>query len=179
MLFYSRLAQQACFSLFPSPPPINYALQGSHAFDFRICSATLESLLGNWDWRGLLRLRHFFFFVLHREFIIDSLSVERNHVLVRVGVVGGPSERTLPARALQEVSCAQNFLSQNWWLPKLIRGYFHFIFHVFFWLFFHLYPLNYATWKKVGNVLLSVFSHATNTHCSLVSRCNTTFIWSF
>ncbi|XP_075893672.1 protein broad-minded isoform X1 [Nelusetta ayraudi] len=36
------------------------------------------------------------------EFIIDSLSVERNHVLVRVGVVGGPSERKLPARALQE-----------------------------------------------------------------------------
>ncbi|XP_030577927.1 protein broad-minded isoform X2 [Archocentrus centrarchus] len=35
-------------------------------------------------------------------FIIDSLSVERNHVLVRVGVVGGPSERRLPSRALQE-----------------------------------------------------------------------------
>ncbi|XP_038582947.1 protein broad-minded [Micropterus salmoides] len=36
------------------------------------------------------------------EFIIDSLSVERNHVLVRVSVVGGPSERKLPPRALQE-----------------------------------------------------------------------------
>ncbi|KAM8725656.1 protein broad-minded isoform 4-T4 [Acanthopagrus schlegelii] len=36
------------------------------------------------------------------EFIIDGLSVERNHVLVRVSVVGGPSERTLPPRALQE-----------------------------------------------------------------------------
>ncbi|XP_026174854.1 protein broad-minded isoform X1 [Mastacembelus armatus] len=36
------------------------------------------------------------------EFIIDSLSVERNHVLVRVCVVGGPSERRLPPRALQE-----------------------------------------------------------------------------
>ncbi|XP_040925357.1 protein broad-minded isoform X2 [Betta splendens] len=35
-------------------------------------------------------------------FIIDGLSVERNHVLVRVGVVGGPSERRLPPRALQE-----------------------------------------------------------------------------
>ncbi|XP_034555968.1 protein broad-minded isoform X2 [Notolabrus celidotus] len=35
-------------------------------------------------------------------FIIDNLSVERNHVLVRVGVVGGPSERKLPPRALQE-----------------------------------------------------------------------------
>ncbi|GLD49786.1 protein broad-minded-like protein [Lates japonicus] len=36
------------------------------------------------------------------EFIIDSLSVERNHVLVRVSVEGGPSERRLPPRALQE-----------------------------------------------------------------------------
>ncbi|XP_026196456.1 protein broad-minded [Anabas testudineus] len=36
------------------------------------------------------------------EFIIDSLSVERNHVLVRVSVVGGSSERRLPPRALQE-----------------------------------------------------------------------------
>ncbi|KAM9840199.1 protein broad-minded [Aulostomus maculatus] len=36
------------------------------------------------------------------KFIIDSLSVERNHVLVRVSVIGGPSERTLPPRALQE-----------------------------------------------------------------------------
>ncbi|XP_037607378.1 protein broad-minded isoform X2 [Sebastes umbrosus] len=36
------------------------------------------------------------------EFIIDNVSVERNHVLVRVSVVGGPSERKLPPRALQE-----------------------------------------------------------------------------
>ncbi|XP_014822723.1 PREDICTED: protein broad-minded-like, partial [Poecilia mexicana] len=34
--------------------------------------------------------------------IIDSLSVERNHILVRVHVVGGPSERRLPSRALDE-----------------------------------------------------------------------------
>ncbi|KAG7219609.1 hypothetical protein INR49_018947 [Caranx melampygus] len=38
-----------------------------------------------------------------RGVIIDSLSVERNHVLVRVSVVGGPSERRLPPRALQEL----------------------------------------------------------------------------
>ncbi|CAG12959.1 unnamed protein product, partial [Tetraodon nigroviridis] len=36
------------------------------------------------------------------QFIIDALSVERNHVLVRVGVVGGPSERRLPPRDLQQ-----------------------------------------------------------------------------
>lgn len=43
---------------------------------------------------------------MSREFIIDALSVERNHLLVRVGVVGGPSERKLPPRDLQQVSLA-------------------------------------------------------------------------
>ncbi|XP_007484560.1 protein broad-minded isoform X2 [Monodelphis domestica] len=37
-----------------------------------------------------------------RDVIIDGLSVERNHVLVRLNLVGGPSERILPARALQK-----------------------------------------------------------------------------
>ncbi|RXN36724.1 broad-minded [Labeo rohita] len=36
------------------------------------------------------------------EFIIDGLSVERNHILVRIGTVGGPYERRLPSRALQK-----------------------------------------------------------------------------
>uniref|UniRef100_A0A671QM44 Protein broad-minded n=1 Tax=Sinocyclocheilus anshuiensis TaxID=1608454 RepID=A0A671QM44_9TELE len=36
------------------------------------------------------------------EFIIDGPSVERNHILVRIGTVGGPSERRLPPRALQK-----------------------------------------------------------------------------
>ncbi|KAG7316381.1 hypothetical protein KOW79_019922 [Hemibagrus wyckioides] len=36
------------------------------------------------------------------EFIIDGLSVERNHILVRMNVIGGPSERRLPPRALQK-----------------------------------------------------------------------------
>lgn len=48
------------------------------------------------------------FSVLLRTIIIDSLSVERNHVLVRVSVVGGPSERRLPPRDLQEVSFPLN-----------------------------------------------------------------------
>ncbi|XP_028296414.1 protein broad-minded isoform X2 [Gouania willdenowi] len=34
--------------------------------------------------------------------MVDALSVERNHVLVRVGALGGPSERRLPSRSLQE-----------------------------------------------------------------------------
>ncbi|XP_030201530.1 protein broad-minded isoform X1 [Gadus morhua] len=36
------------------------------------------------------------------QLILDRLSVERNHLLVRVCAVGGPSERRLPPRALQE-----------------------------------------------------------------------------
>ncbi|KAK7940122.1 hypothetical protein WMY93_003448 [Mugilogobius chulae] len=36
------------------------------------------------------------------EIILDSLSVERNYVLVYVSVVGGPSERKLPPRSIQE-----------------------------------------------------------------------------
>ncbi|XP_025150565.1 protein broad-minded isoform X2 [Bubalus bubalis] len=38
----------------------------------------------------------------HREFIIDSLSVERNHVLVRINLIGGPMERILPPRLLEK-----------------------------------------------------------------------------
>uniref|UniRef100_A0A3Q3B1D3 Protein broad-minded n=1 Tax=Kryptolebias marmoratus TaxID=37003 RepID=A0A3Q3B1D3_KRYMA len=44
--------------------------------------------------------------------IIDSLSVERNHVLVRVNVVGGPSERKLPSRRLQECEISK-FLASS------------------------------------------------------------------
>ncbi|XP_027625272.1 protein broad-minded [Tupaia chinensis] len=38
----------------------------------------------------------------HRNFIIDGLSVERNHVLVRVNIIGGPLERILPPRTLEK-----------------------------------------------------------------------------
>lgn len=37
-----------------------------------------------------------------RDFIIDGLSVERNHVLVRISHVGGPTERILPPRILHK-----------------------------------------------------------------------------
>lgn len=38
-----------------------------------------------------------------RDIIIDGLSVERNHVLVRVYLIGGPQERILPQRVLDKV----------------------------------------------------------------------------
>ncbi|NXX88251.1 BROMI protein, partial [Centropus bengalensis] len=34
------------------------------------------------------------------DFIIDGLSVERNYVLVRINLIGGPQERILPSRVL-------------------------------------------------------------------------------
>ncbi|XP_009977524.1 PREDICTED: protein broad-minded-like, partial [Tauraco erythrolophus] len=36
------------------------------------------------------------------DFIIDGLSVERNHVLVRINLIGGPQERILPSRVLDK-----------------------------------------------------------------------------
>ncbi|CAK7301620.1 Protein broad-minded [Vulpes lagopus] len=38
----------------------------------------------------------------HRHFIIDGLSVERNHVLIRINFIGGPMERILPPRVLEK-----------------------------------------------------------------------------
>ncbi|KAM4784868.1 protein broad-minded isoform 2-T4 [Cyanocitta cristata] len=40
----------------------------------------------------------------HGVFIIDGLSVERNHVLVRINLIGGPQERILPLRELDKGS---------------------------------------------------------------------------
>uniref|UniRef100_A0A452GKM9 Protein broad-minded n=1 Tax=Gopherus agassizii TaxID=38772 RepID=A0A452GKM9_9SAUR len=36
------------------------------------------------------------------NFIIDGLSVERNHILVRISLTGGPAERILPQRVLNK-----------------------------------------------------------------------------
>ncbi|XP_074846761.1 protein broad-minded isoform X4 [Carettochelys insculpta] len=36
------------------------------------------------------------------NFIIDGLSIERNHVLVRINLMGGPTERILPQRVLNQ-----------------------------------------------------------------------------
>ncbi|XP_010123351.1 PREDICTED: protein broad-minded [Chlamydotis macqueenii] len=38
------------------------------------------------------------------DFIIDGLSVERNHILVRMNLIGGPHERILPLRVLDKGS---------------------------------------------------------------------------
>ncbi|KAM4693395.1 protein broad-minded [Discoglossus pictus] len=35
-----------------------------------------------------------------RNVIIDALSVERNHAIIRMNIIGGPNERVLPPRAL-------------------------------------------------------------------------------
>ncbi|NWJ10819.1 BROMI protein, partial [Crypturellus undulatus] len=38
------------------------------------------------------------------DFIIDGLSIERNHILVRINLIGGPQERILPLRVLDKGS---------------------------------------------------------------------------
>lgn len=49
--------------------------------------------------------------MLYREeIILDMLSLERNHILVRSYLIGGPSERTLPPRSIDEVSCLNLYL---------------------------------------------------------------------
>lgn len=40
------------------------------------------------------------FTIFYSEIIIDELSVERNHILVRTEVIGGPNERALPLRTV-------------------------------------------------------------------------------
>ena len=37
------------------------------------------------------------------DFIIDMCSVERNHILVKTYLIGGPSERIIPGKTLTEV----------------------------------------------------------------------------
>lgn len=71
---------------------------------------------------------------LLREFIIDSLSVERNHVLVRVSVVGGASERKLPPRTLQEVSCTLLFIVTLCWIGTIYDSFLLATWIDFFWL---------------------------------------------
>ncbi|CAH6778190.1 Tbc1d32 [Phodopus roborovskii] len=51
--------------------------------------------------RSLLNYEQSHIFGL-RDFIIDGLSVERNHVLVRINLIGGPLERILPPRMLEK-----------------------------------------------------------------------------
>uniref|UniRef100_A0A8B9ZDH3 Protein broad-minded n=1 Tax=Buteo japonicus TaxID=224669 RepID=A0A8B9ZDH3_9AVES len=58
-------------------------------------------LSGSDFWRVLGFVCLFFF---PRDFIIDGLSVERNHVLVRINLIGGPQERILPLRVLNKGS---------------------------------------------------------------------------
>ena len=50
----------------------------------------------------IIRISHNVSFLGSNDIIIDMLSVERNYVLVRTYLVGGPSERILPSRTLQQ-----------------------------------------------------------------------------
>ena len=45
--------------------------------------------------------------IFSKEIIVDMLSVERNNILVRTYLIGGPSERILPKRQIKLVSFSQ------------------------------------------------------------------------
>nr|XP_058163322.1 protein broad-minded isoform X1 [Dasypus novemcinctus] len=63
-----------------------------------------------------------------RDFIIDGLSVERNHVLVRISVIGGPLERNLPPRMLEKGNdpypwpMFSSYPVPNYYLPEVSRN---------------------------------------------------------
>ena len=42
-------------------------------------------------------------FLISDLFIKDALSLERNYILVKTFMIGGPTERTLPSRTLEKV----------------------------------------------------------------------------
>ncbi|XP_075410730.1 protein broad-minded isoform X2 [Tenrec ecaudatus] len=62
-----------------------------------------------------------------RDFIIDALSVERNHILVRIHLIGGPLERILPPRTLEKGSAPypwpmfSSYPVPNCYLPEVTR----------------------------------------------------------
>ncbi|XP_077018890.1 protein broad-minded isoform X1 [Tamandua tetradactyla] len=64
----------------------------------------------------------------HRKFIIDALSVERNHVLVRINLTGGPLERNLPPRMLEKGNdpyswpMFSSYPVPDCYLPKVTRN---------------------------------------------------------
>ncbi|XP_064364999.1 protein broad-minded isoform X3 [Dromaius novaehollandiae] len=56
-------------------------------------------------------------------FIIDGVSIERNHVLVRINLIGGPEERILPLRALDKGSDPYPWpMFSSFPLPKCYRS---------------------------------------------------------
>ncbi|XP_037699195.1 protein broad-minded isoform X2 [Choloepus didactylus] len=63
-----------------------------------------------------------------RDFIIDGLSVERNHVLVRINLIGGPLERSLPPRMLEKGNdpypwpMFSSYPVPDRYLPEVIRN---------------------------------------------------------
>lgn len=72
-----------------------------HWLDFKIKLYSVKSIT---------KLYVYFF----RNFIIDGLSVERNHVLVRINLIGGPVERILPPRMLEKVSAVKRWGMFSW-----------------------------------------------------------------
>ncbi|XP_052063658.1 protein broad-minded-like isoform X2 [Mytilus californianus] len=97
------------FVIVDSPAKIHslFNFEQSHVFGLRVLSVMISCL----DTYLLLQSQYKFQDILltsqaenhtkdREEIIIDMLSIERNYVLVRAFLIGGPSERILPPRGL-------------------------------------------------------------------------------
>uniref|UniRef100_A0A3Q3DFD7 Protein broad-minded n=1 Tax=Hippocampus comes TaxID=109280 RepID=A0A3Q3DFD7_HIPCM len=121
------------------------------------------------------------------SFILDNASLERNHTLVRVAVVGGPSERRLPPRALQEEPELRDFLTsprnattEDSWMETCRRLYRkvmtagHHDYPGHDWLTSTVFLMMSGDWRRslrllrhLSSVLTSAFIWPANVHASL------------
>ena len=53
------------------------------------------------------------------DVIVDALSIERNYILVKTHIIGGPHERKIPKRQLNSV-CTKLMLIRHFFLDLII-----------------------------------------------------------
>lgn len=85
-----------------------FNFEESHTFGLRVlnvmicCLDTFLLLQSQYNFQDILLSAQGHNHNLKEEIILDMLSLERNHILVRSYLIGGPSERTLPPRSIDE-----------------------------------------------------------------------------
>nr|XP_022341878.1 protein broad-minded-like isoform X9 [Crassostrea virginica] len=85
-----------------------FNFEESHTFGLRVlnvmicCLDTFLLLQSQYNFQETLLTAQGYNHNLKEEIILDMLSLERNHILVRSFLIGGPSERILPPRSIDE-----------------------------------------------------------------------------
>ncbi|XP_078335502.1 protein broad-minded-like isoform X3 [Crassostrea virginica] len=85
-----------------------FNFEESHTFGLRVlnvmicCLDTFLLLQSQYNFQETLLTAQGYNHNLKQEIILDMLSLERNHILVRSFLIGGPSERILPPRSIDE-----------------------------------------------------------------------------